>query len=679
MTTKNKDKNNDENTNLQEAINEIKKRFGDGAIINLKDVGAVDVDVIPTGSISLDSALGVGGIPRGRVTEIYGPESVGKTTLALHIIAEAQKKNGTVAFIDAEHAMDPAYAKKIGVKTDDLLISQPSSGEEALQIVETLVKSKELDVIVVDSVAALAPQLEIDGEIGKFQIGLQARLMSAALRKLSGILAKSGTVLIFINQTRMKIGSYGCVHGETKIPIAKKVIRKIKTQDLVRGFNFKTKKWIDTKVTELLNNGKTKRENFIRITTEAIDSKNGIFSAVLTKNHKVYTNKGWRQTEHLKKGDLLQSPYESIINGTLRDFLNGTLVGDSHIAIRRKNTGAIRFQDKNENYLNWKIEKLSKFFNFKSIAKYKTTEYTSENAIYKRDILNKERNPIHFLKSEFSWLGLALWFMDDVHYGTEDYHSRYILSCKRFKNKKTLLQIKQYFCKKNLDCSINIKNGNISFTKKATDVIAKNICMFIPECMQYKLPKNYKNNYKEFILCNKQKIEIGFVAVKSIEKIKDKTARNLTKYDLRVPATNNFLAGSVDNGFLVHNSPETTAGGLALKFYASVRIDLRGIGHIKNGEEMIGSRIKAKIVKNKVAAPFKVVEFDIYYNEGISYFGDILKTGIKYGIIKQAGSWFNYGETKLGQGSPTAKEFLKGNKDITKQIKKEITDFIKNL
>lgn len=329
--TKNKDKDN----NLQEAINEIKKRFGDGAIINLKDVGAVDVDVIPTGSISLDSALGVGGVPRGRVIEIYGPESVGKTTLALHIIAEAQKKNGEVAFIDAEHAMDPAYAKKIGVKIDDLLISQPGSGEEALQIVETLVRSKRLDVIVVDSVAALAPQIEIDGEIGKFQIGLQARLMSAALRKLSGILAKSGTVLIFINQTRMKVNAYG--------------------------------------------------------------------------------------------------------------------------------------------------------------------------------------------------------------------------------------------------------------------------------------------------------------------------------------------------------NPETTAGGLALKFYASVRIDLRRIGHIKKGEEMIGSRIKAKIVKNKVAAPFKVVEFDIYYNEGISYFGDVLKTGIKHGIIKQAGSWFNYGDVKLGQGMDTAKEFLKENEPVTKQIKKEITDYIKNL
>ncbi len=195
-----------EKKDLEEAVEEIKQRFGEGAIMKLKEVRAVDVDVIPTGSISLDTALGVGGVPRGRVIEIYGPESSGKTTLALHILSEAQKQGGVGAFIDAEHALDPDYAKKIGVNIDDLLISQPDSGEQALQIVETLVRSGEVDVVVIDSVAALVPQTEIDGEVGEFQIGLQARLMSQALRKLSGIISKTKTVVIFLNQTRMKIG-----------------------------------------------------------------------------------------------------------------------------------------------------------------------------------------------------------------------------------------------------------------------------------------------------------------------------------------------------------------------------------------------------------------------------------------------------------------------------------------
>ncbi|GAG94742.1 unnamed protein product, partial [marine sediment metagenome] len=191
---------------LEEAIDEIKQRFGEGAIMKLKEVRAVDVDVIPTGSISVDLALGVGGVPRGRVIEIFGPEGSGKTTLALHILAEAQKKGGVGAFVDAEHALDPDYAKKLGVNVDDLLISQPDSGEQALQIVETLVSSGGVDVIVIDSVAALVPKAEIAGEMGEFQIGLQARLMSQALRKLSGIISKTKTVVIFLNQTRMKIG-----------------------------------------------------------------------------------------------------------------------------------------------------------------------------------------------------------------------------------------------------------------------------------------------------------------------------------------------------------------------------------------------------------------------------------------------------------------------------------------
>ena len=311
---------------LQEAVDEIKQRFGEGAIMKLREVRAVDVDVIPTGSISIDLALGVGGVPRGRVIEIYGPESSGKTTLALHILAEAQKQGGVGAFVDAEHALDPDYSKRLGVNVEDLLISQPDSGEQALQIVETLVKSGEVDVIVVDSVAALVPQAEINGEMGEFQIGLQARLMSQALRKLSGIISKTKTVVIFINQTRMKIG-------------------------------------------------------------------------------------------------------------------------------------------------------------------------------------------------------------------------------------------------------------------------------------------------------------------------------------------------------VMFGNPETTSGGLALKFYASVRIDLRRIAQIKQKDEIIGSRIKAKIVKNKVAPPFKIAEFDIYYNEGISYFGDILNAGIKEGIIKRAGSWLQFEDAKLGQGVEASKEFLRENPKVAEKIK----------
>jgi len=195
----------DKTTILEETVKEIKDRFGEGSIMKLGEVKRVDVAAIPTGAPSLDIALGIGGVPRGRIIEIYGPESSGKTTLALHIVANAQK-TGSAAFIDAEHALDPSYAKKIGVNLDDLLISQPDNGEQALDIVETLVKSNAVDVIVVDSVAALTPQAEIEGEMGDSHMGRQARLMSQALRKLTAIVAKSNVTIIFINQIRMKIG-----------------------------------------------------------------------------------------------------------------------------------------------------------------------------------------------------------------------------------------------------------------------------------------------------------------------------------------------------------------------------------------------------------------------------------------------------------------------------------------
>jgi recombination protein RecA len=191
---------------LEMAFGQIEKSFGKGAIMKLGEIGNTAIEVIPTGALGLDIALGVGGVPRGRVIEIFGPESSGKTTVALHIIAEAQKAGGEAAFIDAEHALDPVYAKKLGVNIDNLIVSQPDTGEQALEIAEALVRSGAIDVIVVDSVAALVPKAEIDGEMGDSHVGLQARLMSQALRKLTAVISKSNTTMIFINQLREKVG-----------------------------------------------------------------------------------------------------------------------------------------------------------------------------------------------------------------------------------------------------------------------------------------------------------------------------------------------------------------------------------------------------------------------------------------------------------------------------------------
>jgi len=316
---------------LEVAVEEIKEKFGEGSIMKLGEARRVNVDAIPTGSISLDLALGVGGMPKGRVIEIYGPESSGKTTLALHTVAQAQKRGGLCAFVDAEHALDPEYAKKIGVKIDELLISQPDNGEQALDIVESLVRSGAADVIVIDSVAALTPRAEIEGEMGDVHMGLQARLMSQALRKLTAIVFKTTTTVIFINQIRMKIG-------------------------------------------------------------------------------------------------------------------------------------------------------------------------------------------------------------------------------------------------------------------------------------------------------------------------------------------------------VMFGNPETTPGGKALKFYSSVRIEVRRTAQIKQGEQIVGNRVKAKIVKNKVAPPFRTTEFDILYNEGISAESDLINTGIKYGVVSKAGSWILFGEQKLGQGFETSRKFLKENQKLAQEISKRILE-----
>ena len=320
-----------DNEELEVVLEGIKSKYGEGSIMKLGEVGRVDVGSISTGSIALDHALGVGGVPIGRVIEIFGPESSGKTTLALHIVAEAQKKGGLCAFIDAEHALDPEYSKKLGVKVKDLLISQPDNGEQALEITESLVRSGKIEVIVIDSVAALTPQVEIEGEMGDRHIGLQARLMSQALRKLTAITAKSKTMVIFINQIRMTIG-------------------------------------------------------------------------------------------------------------------------------------------------------------------------------------------------------------------------------------------------------------------------------------------------------------------------------------------------------VMFGSPETTPGGKALKFYSSVRIDIRRIAQIKKGEEVIGGRVRARVVKNKVAPPFKKAEFDLIYNEGISKAAEILGLGEKFGIIKKAGASYSYGSTKLGVGYDKARIFLKENPEIEKEITRKIKE-----
>ncbi len=669
---------------LEEAMEEIKQRFGEGAIMKLKDVRAVDVDVIPTGSISLDMVLGVGGVPRGRVIEIYGQESSGKTTVALHVLAEAQKKGGVGAFVDAEHALDPDYAKKIGVNIDELLISQPDSGEQALQIVETLVRSGEVDVVVVDSVAALVPKAEIAGEMGEFQIGLQARLMSSALRKLSGVIAKTKTVVIFLNQTRMKIGVlWGCLNYKSKINLSNgttewigKVVNQCKPVGVL-SYDWKKGEIAQQIVTNWYRNGRA--DKFLQITAYK-PYGNGRAQLSCTPNHPILTPTGWRQAEELSINDSISLAAPFRLSSFQMEIIRGSLLGDGSLSptIHKSSFGA-RFRLghglKQKKYLGWKASLFQNIphtiSNSKKDIRFSLTPlselYSVRKEVYKRGY--------KFLSADFlaglTPLSLAIWYMDDGYLDIRDKNQTKgrIAFCVKRIHPESRKQL-QVLLKSRYDIDTKIRFDSrksrkpiLTFDQKNTDKFLNLIKHCIHPSMSYKLLPKHRNKFSIIPIFSKtvwRPIAVPIVDIK----IKPQT-RSMIRFDIGIRRTHNFLA----DGIIVHNSPQTTSGGLALKFYSSVRIELKRIAQIKHGEEIIGSRIKAKIVKNKVAAPFKTCEFDIYYNEGVSKYADIINFGLKQGIIKKAGSWLQYGEIKLGQGMEGAKQFLKENPEIVKKIK----------
>ena len=353
---------------LELAISTIERQFGKGSVMRLGAGGPLEeIAVIPTGALSLDVALGVGGVPRGRVVEIYGPESSGKTTLALHIVSEAQRLGGTAAFIDAEHALDPIYARKLGVNIDELLISQPDTGEQALEITETLVRSNAVDVIVIDSVAALVPRAELDGDMGDSLPGLQARLMSQALRKLTAAISRSGAVVVFINQIREKIGvMFGCFHYSTRVVLADgrtEKIGKIVNQRLpvdVLSYDPATGTIQPRRVVNWFDNGRA--DEFIQF--QVAGGRSGYRHFAATENHVIFTPQGRRRAGTLKVGDeVLLSVEDFRLTDDQLQLILGSGLGDGsirkvgmHTAMFRVGHGA-----EQKDYLRWKHEMLAPF------------------------------------------------------------------------------------------------------------------------------------------------------------------------------------------------------------------------------------------------------------------------------------------------------------------------------
>jgi recombination protein RecA len=675
---------------LEVALLQIEKQFGKGSVMRMGVDGPADpVQAIPTGSLALDLALGIGGVPRGRVVEIFGPEASGKTTLALHVIAEAQRTGGIAAFVDAEHALDVTYARNLGVNTDELLISQPDTGEQALEIADMLVRSGALDVIVIDSVAALVPRAEIEGEMGDSHVGLQARLMSQALRKLSGTISKSKTTAIFINQLREKIGVlFGCFHYGTRVTLAdgtQEKIGKIVNQRLpveVLSYDPEAGTVVPKKVVGWFDNGRTDR--FLQITV-ARPAGNGRSSFACTPNHQIRTPAGWREAGELAVGDRVMQAIPHRLSDFQWEVLLGGLMGDSALSPTRSALGAsLRFGHgaRQVAYADWKASlfaniNVSRSTNAKGAVFFDMQPLPELAELRQAVYIGGKKVLGHDYLKRLTPLSLAIWYMDDgsfslrakgVQERTREGSGRSDI-CIEAMEATTRSRLVDYLADTwGIRATLISRAGKavLVFPKDETAKLHALIAPFVHPSMQYKLLPRYRGQFQVEPVFAPMRYELLPMPVLSIAP--KPHSRSTHRFDLEVEGSHNYLA----DGVVVHNSPETTSGGRALKFYASVRLDIRRIESLKDGPDVVGNRTRTKVVKNKLAAPFKSAEFDIIYGQGISKEGSLLDVGVDVGLIRKSGAWFTYDGDQLGQGRENARNFLRDNPELAQEIEGKI-------
>lgn len=677
-------------SSIDELRSAINSEHGAGTIV-LGRGTIVNVDIFPTGIASIDCAMGCGGIPQGRIIELYGNESSGKTTSCIQFIAacqkhyfEKKKRHGVAAFIDVEQAFDVEWAAKCGVDIDSLLFSQPNSGEEAFNILKRIVSSGLVDLVIVDSVANLVPLIEIESDIGDAQIGAQARMMSKGLRTITGKANKTKTTVIFINQVRNKIGiQFGCVHSDTMINFVdgrSSTIRKIvdnKIKGDVWSYNEKTATIEPKPIVDWYYNGDIETENdFLSIKIMGPGNKNGFMTITVTPDHKVFTDTGWIKANELKLGSKIITKYDDIFDGVFGQFLYGVLSGDSHIAKAGNHLNAnLRIQDNIDlEYAEWKVSKLQDLGFYKESyndrISYSSNQYTSL-ALHKEYYQN--RDPMCLLNN-FSWIGFAVWIMDDAVY----LRDRYDLSIKRFKGDFDKIdQISNALDNLGLYHHASY-GGRITFDRSISDLIAENICAFIPPCMCRKLPQKLHGKYVDFTLNMIKKIRTTYATVLNIRTASCKQMKQRGKYDISVADNNCYFAGGTNNGVLIHNSPETTPGGKALRFYTSMRIEIFKGSKLTDGDIVYGFRPKIRLVKNKCAAPFTTAEFDICVGVdprpicGLDAVGSLFDMGKLYGLITKSGNFYKYGEITLGNGIDNALKFIRNSPTVVADLKDKI-------
>jgi recombination protein RecA len=673
---------------LDVALGQIERNFGKGAVMKMSDQAHVSVGAISTGSLSLDLALGIGGLPRGRIVEIFGPESSGKTTLVYHVIAEAQRRGGICAFIDAEHAMDPTYAKRIGVNIDELLVSQPDTGEQALEITELLIRSGALAVVAIDSVAALTPKAEIEGEMGDSHVGLQARLMSQALRKLTGTLNRTDTICIFTNQLREKIGvMFGCFDYGTRVVLAdgtSEKIGKIVNQRLpveVMSMDPDTGEIVPRKIVNYFRNGQT--DSWLHFEVEA-GGGSGRRQFRCTSNHVIFTPDGEREAGEIEVGDeVLVSSKHYALTSDQEQLVLGGVLGDG--ALRRVSAHNVSFRvghgDKQREYLAWKHEFLAPFarsvaptgagIGFDTIPMHQLGWL--HDAVYQGN--GVKHAVTEKLVGKLDARAIAVWYADDGTFsGSYERwgHGKAEICAKSLGRDHRELLARR--CEELGMGRATVTDRGLLFSGERTRLLHERIAPYVHPALAYKLHPDLRGRFawepdtSDAHLNGtrlRSRTTLRAVPMRVLRKdVRLAEPRKRMRFDLEIEGNHTYLADHV----VVHNSPETTPGGRALKFYSSVRLDIRRIETLKDGVEAVGNRVRVKVAKNKVAPPFKQAEFDIMYGEGISWEGTVLDTGLERKIVQKSGSYFSLGDERLGQGRQNATAFLREHPDLVQQI-----------